>query len=251
MEPRIPTIIDHFAGLLAREHVVKQLEQLQPAFERPLQPGVELLALMGFALLRLKVLPPSPGYEPLFIENGLNPIIARGLAHLSVRSGRRQAEESGRRRPVFNAIRFLQVPRRKGAILSRVNTLLAAWKETSIIESIFHEAGLSETEFIKLLEAIDRGESIDYQRLTELAAEVASHLSLARGPKISAPSASHAFLLEHEIKLTKKRLPYSRNDRTAESCDALTEATRREFRNSDFDSRPARRRSKARKSSAS
>jgi hypothetical protein len=66
--------------------------------------------------------------------------------------------------------------------LSRAKTLLAAWKETSIIESIFNEAGLSETEFIKLLEAIVRGESIDYQRLAELAVEVASHLSLARGP---------------------------------------------------------------------
>jgi hypothetical protein len=113
MEPRIPTIIDHFAGLLAREDVVKQLEQLQPTFERLLQPCVELLALMKCALLRLKDLPPSRGYEPLLIENGFNPIISRGLAHLWVHSGRRQASESGRRRPVFDAIRFLQVPRRK------------------------------------------------------------------------------------------------------------------------------------------
>jgi hypothetical protein len=30
IEPRIPTIIDHFAGLLAREHVAKQLKQSQP-----------------------------------------------------------------------------------------------------------------------------------------------------------------------------------------------------------------------------
>jgi hypothetical protein len=244
--PSISTIIDHLVTLIKTEEVSNRLDTLQPAFERMFQPCIEFLALAGLAILRLKELPPSPGYEPLLIENGFNPIIARGLARVAVRFGKRQAKESSRRRPVCDAIRYLAVPRQKRAIISRGNKILAAWRETSIVETLFDEAGLSETEFIKILEAIVRGEHADHQRLTQLSA-VARHITLSRGPKIAASSATHAFLLENDLKLTKKRAPYSRRDRSAENCDSLTEATRIEFAQPHFDSRPAKRRSKARK----
>jgi hypothetical protein len=200
------------------------------------------LALIGSSLSCIAELPPSRGYEPVLVENGIHPVLARGVAFLAVRAGRRMASESKRRRPVFDAIRFLAKPRQKRAILSRAKILLAAWDETSIIETVFDEVGLQETEFIKLLQAIVQGQTTDLNRLAEICATIAPSLSLDRGPKVSAPSATHKFILESGIKLTEKRLPYARRDRTASNEDALTEATRLEFDRPDFDSRPSRRR---------
>jgi hypothetical protein len=200
------------------------------------------LALMGSNLSRIAELPPSRGYEPALVQSGIHTVAARGIAFFAVRTGRRLASESKRRRPVFDAIRFLAKPRQKRAILSRAKILLAAWDETSIIETVFDEIGLQETEFIKLLQAVVQGQTTDLSRLAKICAAIAPSLSLDRGPKVSAPSAAHKFILESGIKLTKKRLPYARRDRTARNDDALTEATRLEFDVPDFDSRPSRRR---------
>jgi hypothetical protein len=231
---------DRFDGPVEPEHVVAAPRPLGALFPKSPQPDAQLLSLIGSSLSRVKELPPSRGYEPLLIENGIHPVLARGIAFLAVRSGGRLARESRRRRPVFDAIRFLAKPRQKRAILARAKTILAAWNETSIIETLFDEIGLEEFEFIRLLESIISEESLNYCRLTEIAALVEPHLSLSRGPKVSAWSASHGLLLEHKIELTATRLPHSRKDRTAENCDALTESTRREFAEPCFDSRPAK-----------
>jgi hypothetical protein len=178
-------------------------------------PDAELLAMMVSSLSRIAELPPSRGYEPALVQNGFHTVTARGISFFVGRIARRLASESKRRRPVFNAIRFLAKPRQKRAILSRAEILLAAWEETSIIETVFDEIGLQETEFIKLLQAIVQGQTTDLNRLAEICATIAPSLSLDRGPKVSAPSAAHKFILESGIKLTKKRFPYARRDRTA------------------------------------
>lgn len=241
-------LADHLFAKEPRRDVIDQ--------EKPLHPGAwifvelyfQLATVIGFAVVRISELPPSRGYEPLLIANGWSPVAARGLAAIAVRSGKRQARESKLHRPVFEAIRFLAVPgRQKRAILARVNFLISAWNETSIIETAFDKAGLSATEFINLLEATSKRNDVDCRNLAKIAAEIAPHLSLSRGPKISAPSAALEFLLEGGApELVKKRRPYSRHNRSEEYCDALTEATRREFANPHFDSRSARRRSNAR-----
>jgi hypothetical protein len=200
------------------------------------------LALIGSSLSRIAELPASRGYGPALVQNGIHPDLASGIAFLAVRIGRRLASESKRRRPVFDAIRFLAKPRQKRAILSRAKILLAAWNETSIIETVFDEIGLQETEFIKLLQAIVQGQTTDLNRLADICTTIAPSLSLDRGPKVSAPSATHKFILESGIELTEKRLAYARRDRTASNEDALTEATRLEFDTCNFDSRPSRRR---------
>jgi hypothetical protein len=252
MEAQMRAAVDYLADqIFAKEPRPDFIDQ-----EKPLNPGARIFAelylqlgtIIGFAVVRVSELPPSRAYEPLLIANGWNSIAARGLAAIAVRSGKRQAKESKWHRPVFDAIRFLAVPgRQKRAILARVKVLITAWKETSIIETAFHKAGLHETEFINLLEATSKGENVDYQHLAKIAAGIAPHLSLSRGPKISAPSATLEFLLEDGApEVIKKRRPHSRHSRSEEYCDALTEATRREFATPHFDSRSARRRLKAR-----
>jgi len=62
-------------------------------------------------------LPPSSGYEPLFIKSGWHPILGRGMATLAVRHSKRIAKENKMRRPAFDAIRFLaERPRQRRAI---------------------------------------------------------------------------------------------------------------------------------------
>jgi len=188
---------------------------------------------------------PSPGYEPLLIKAGWSPLLARGMAKLAVRHGRRCANESKWRRPVVDAIRFLaERQRQRRAIIRRAQLLLRAWNETSIIETIFDQAGLNETEFICLLQALVEDRQVDYQRITRIAGTISPRLSLPRGPKVSAPSAAHEFLLsEPKIVNCAKRLAAVRENR-AEYVDPITQATRREFAAPDFDPRPARRRLK-------
>ena len=250
----MPTFTDLFAKALGIDEAVAARAQELLSAKQPLRskpdllftlPGLnELAAALGLIFHRTMELPPSKGYEPLLLANGYNAISARGMAHIARRSGRRQAIEAKRIRPVYDAIRFLAKPRRKGAILCRAKLLLAAWNETSIIETLFDGTGLGEREFIEILEAIVGKREADFARLTEIATQVAPHLALQRGPKVSQPSASHAFVVEGDVKLINRRRPHSRNDRTAENCDALTEATRLEFDQPNFDSRPAKRRLK-------
>jgi hypothetical protein len=220
----------------------EQVDQLQLAFETSHDPRVQLLAWMGLELATLRRASPSKGYEPALVADGFHGLIARGVAKVAVRAGHREARESTLRRPVFDAIRFLAAPRQRRAILSRAKLILFAWNDTSIVETLFSNAAESETEFIKLLEAIVRGETADVGRLVDICAAIAPSLSLGRGPKVRASSAAHEFILESGIKLNKKRLPYARRDRAASNDDALTEATRVEFGVPDFDSRPSRRR---------
>ena len=191
-------------------------------------------------------LPASPGYEPLLVAYGYHPILARGMATLAIRQARRRARESSWQRPVFDAIRFLARQRRqKRAIVPRAELLLRAWEETSLVETLFDETGLSEGEFISLLKSVVNRQDFDFDRITALAASVAPRVALSRGPKISAPSAAHEFLLRHWVAPAARHRRSSRRNRAQEYVDALTEATQREFRNSDFDSRPARRRLRA------
>jgi hypothetical protein len=189
---------------------------------------------------------PSQGYEPFPVEAGFQPLMARGFAKLIVRRARRIAKESKRRRPVFDALRFLaHRDRQPRAILPRAKLLMVAWHGTSIIETVFAEAGFDEFEFIDLLKAAVAGQPVNYGRVRQIAALVQPHLSARRGPTTRAASIAHEFCLSQPqiAQHLKRRSPKGRPD-CAEYLDALTQATRREFGLLDFDPRPAGRRQK-------
>ena len=146
---------------------------------------------------------PSIAYEPLLIEHGVKLVRARGLASLTIRRGTQHANESIRLPAIVGAIRFLAKPGRdRRAILSKAEVLFAAWEETSIIDTIFDDAKLRESEFIGLLKSAVEGREVAWRRITEIAAVIAPLLSIPRGPKISAASASHELLLEELVSET-------------------------------------------------
>jgi hypothetical protein len=240
-----------FDHLLAeRDAFARQIQSCVPITTATALLLTDWIILAGVAMIKLKNLPPSKGYEPHFIEAGMAPIAARGLAGLAIKHGSRVAREAKHYKEVAQAIRFLAKVRQKGATAQRARVILNAWRGTSVVETLFCSAGLEEFEFIRLLQELDDQGNTDYERLAHLAAQIEPHLSLSRGPKTSATSAAHAFLLDPDIPIPPRRRPHSRGDRTAENVDPLTEATRIEFSKPDFDSRPAKRRSKRLRRSA-
>src|SRR5947209_11165873 len=161
VEIRMQAAVDYLANHLfakdPRPDIIDDEQPLCPDAKIFVESYLQLVMMVGFAFARLSELPPSRGLEPFFIASGGNSIAARGLAALAVRSGKRQAKESKWYRPVFDAIRFLAIPGRKNsAILARAKLLVGAWKDTSIIETVFDKAGLRETEFIELLEGTSK-----------------------------------------------------------------------------------------------
>jgi hypothetical protein len=222
------------------------MKPLQTACDGALRAFSDLCKLIEAVVQRVAESPPSPGYEPWLIVRGSNPIVARMMARLLVRRGKRLAQESVRLPAVVRAVRFLaKSGRKRRAISRRVDVLLAAWEETSIIETIFDDAGFNEFEFVRLLKSVAEGDEGAYHRLTEIAASLAPHLSIRRGLKVSAASAAHEFFLEYVVMPMEPRA-YSWNDPKGQFTDPVTEATRREFDHRHFDPRPAYRRLKAR-----
>jgi hypothetical protein len=241
LEADIPTLEDYLKTYLQRPNVLEQLKPLEEALKR----FIDFFAMVGLAFVKMAELPPSRGYEPLLIQYGLNPILSRGMASIAICHGRRRAAEGRYHRNVFDAIRFLaKRDRRQRAIFLRAQLLVEAWDETSIIETVFDEIGFCGTEFIGLLKAVVEGRDVDYRRVTEIAARVAPHLSVARGPKIRAPSAAHEFFLASLVRIKGKHA-YTWSMLEENFIDPVTEATRSEFDEPDFDPRPACRRVKA------
>jgi hypothetical protein len=189
--------------------------------------------------------PESRGYAQLLIQNGWNPTWARTAAALAVRHGRRRAAEAKRIRPVYAAIRTLAGPVRQMRSLRRCAVIiLEASQETSIVENLFASVGLHESAFISLLERVSDGRDVDVPRLQAIAQQLHPHLQEPRGPKISAASAAHEFILLNGPEIAGLRWQENRLPRGGTYVDALTRATQLEFGNENFDSRPVVRRMK-------
>ena len=94
-------------------------------------------------------------------------------------------------------------------------------------------------------ESVADGHEAAYRRLTEIAASIAPRLQNPRGIKVRAASAAHEFFLENVVMPQKPRA-YTWDQYKEDFTDSMTEATRHEFEDCEFDPRPAYRRFKAR-----
>jgi hypothetical protein len=172
--------------------------------------------------------------------------VARGLGSLTISLGTRQASEARSVAAVVEAIRFLaQGDRQRRAILSRARVVIAASKETSIVDELFRNAGLHEGEFLRLLQTVIDGGAINRERIRAIATAIAPSLPCARGRKASAASAAHELFLETNASFG---LPagYTWSAYKGDFVDQETQATRQEFGDPNFAPRSARRRVKLR-----
>lgn len=190
--------------------------------------------------------PASPGYEPLLIERGDNPCIARIKAQTTLYVGRMKAAESRRMPEVVRAIRKLADPKRsRSSIVRQINVLYAALCETWAIRTVFTEAGLNDELFVRFLILTVQGESDALQCLLNSATLSAPHIRLPRGRKVSAASATHELFLETQAHWAARAFTYSPSE--DDFVDAATRATRLEFPEDVFRPRAASRRLKARR----
>jgi hypothetical protein len=242
----MPTFADLFAAELARSEVVERLKSWSELF-------VEFQKMLGGMLLMASAIAeraeenfPSKAYGPYLEAQGFAPFLARGLGSLTISLSTREANEARRVTLVVEAIRFLaRGDRQKRAILSRAKLVLAASKETSIVDELFRNADLHEGEFLRLLQTVIDGGAINRERIRTIAAAVAPSVRRARGPKITPASAAHELFLETNA-CAGLRAGYARSGIDGEYTDPRTQATRQEFDDRDFDPRPAHRRVKRR-----
>jgi hypothetical protein len=171
------------------------------------------------------------------------------MAHITIKHGNRRARDSQRTKVAADAIRFLAKPgRHSDSVLTKAKLILDISEETTVIETIFTDNGFNEFEFLKLIRAVLAGDHSGLNRLSEIAASVSARMIVSRGPKISAASAAHEFIMEE----TQGKLDlgtYTYDDVVGDFTDALTIATRREFNDFRFNPKPAYRRLKARNQS--
>ena len=194
--------------------------------------------------------PPSKGYEPLFIGHGDEHLTARFLALVIVTVGPKYADENNRQRPaIATAIRNLgkKGTRRTRSVVRACETILSMPVAHSLIDCIFMEAGHRDlsNEFANLLERAVAADPEACRRLIEIARTVADDIPPPRGKKISLATAMHQLLLEM-LRSRQEETAYTWNDDQEDFVDAVTQATRREVGDPDFDPRPARRRMRAR-----
>jgi hypothetical protein len=210
--------------------------------ERLVQSYLRLAQSMGTAIGLVAKLPASK-YEDLFVANGCNQIVARGVANHAIRHAKLKFQERETTSEVIKAIRSLGRSNRRSKKTTKeiAARLLTAWTETFIIENIFWQANSNEAEFIKLLRSIVAGEEYSKPRIAEIVAELTPHLSVSRGPKMSLETITHQFVLEILGELDNPH-GYTLDGITGLFTDPRTEATRIVFNNPTFDPRIAHRR---------
>ena len=227
----------------SREPVVKELI---PLTGREAEDALRIRHSAAAYLLNISRSPASPGYEPLLIKRGENPLLARVKAYVAVDQGRKIADESRKYREVVSAIRFLAKPKRsRWAVNRKIGLLLAVSRETRIIRAIFIETNLSDHILINLLPWAAQGNEMALERILEIARMAAPQIRIRRGPKVTAASATHELFLEkHGIRGASA---YSYSDLEGDFIDEATQATRLEFPGIRFGPQPASRRLKARR----
>jgi hypothetical protein len=112
------------------------------------------------------------------------------------------------------------------------------------------DKGLTDLAFVELLKRFVEGDDSVRGKIAKIAAS--SRRRLSRGPKVLRPSAAHEFIKEglREFPLQRVRRTRSKALGAQVYVDALTEATRQEFNVPTFAGRPAWRRIKRRRRSA-
>jgi hypothetical protein len=249
--PTASEVLSEIKGVLVEFVSRPEIDTPSNSLELILRPiaRVAIPIFTGLAALaEVQNWPRSPGYQPLLCQHGFDPISARITANIVVRHGYQIAIDQRDLPAAFEAIRFLAKPgRKRHAVRRRVEFLLVACDQTSVLESI-RQAGYTGFDFVDLLKlaaklAANEDETA-VARLAEAAASIAPHLPNLRGPKIGAASAAHEFFYQAEIVPGEPRA-YTWNVMEADFTDPMTVATRREFNDPDFNPVPAHRRLKA------
>jgi hypothetical protein len=201
------TALDHLESYVSSPAIVGPLSAVTPnaPWAGLFEGASELFTGIDFLFRRAAAAPPSRGYEPWLVAHNCNRLVARMMAALIVRRANGLAKDNVPRSKVIEALKLLaDCQPQERAWRPRVTTLLVAWKETSIIETIFDDAGADVFEFIRQLEDAAKGQSHACDRLSAIAASVIPYVRTTRGPKVAVESYAHEFFLEDIVCIQTK-----------------------------------------------
>ncbi|HTW90072.1 MAG TPA: hypothetical protein VMD75_18910 [Candidatus Binataceae bacterium] len=186
---------------------------------------------------RLDRAEPVPGYEPLFIDLGYHPLVARLIGRMIVQGAADDVASLNALSPVAEAIRFMAKPQRRAkAIVKKAEFLVRAGSTLNRLDA-FAKTDCNSTNFSLLLQGVLRGEPDAIESARSQARCVAPHLSLRRGPKIQTASYAHQVILQ-----LLRGAGYTWDAVQGDFTDRLTTVTRSAFNEPNFDPRPALRR---------
>jgi hypothetical protein len=223
----------------------QQTEDLLRNLEQSVAPALlGVLGRLAEAVGRLERLRPIP-YEWALIERGQHPTIARLLAQYVIRLTGDEMARLERRRQLVRAVRSLAKPGRSSRAIRTEAARLVSDPDLWSWSNFPLESGHCEAQFREALEAAALGDPAACRRAVQMAAVIAPHLAVRRGPRTKPASLAHELFLTY-LNGRSHSTSYTWDELSGDFVDPLTRGTRVSFDDPDFDPPPAWRRQKRR-----
>ena len=192
--------------------------------------------------------PKDKGYGKFLETRGCDRNWAGMQAAMIVEEGRVRAATSKRSWEFAQALRRLANPRLEPeAFLADAKVALEAMNGTGLTRGLFEGLpwfhGL---EFILALQSCLAGDLSDRAEVCRIAKAIWRRVAVSRGPKLAHASAAHEYFLETQSIFDDVAFTWSPENE--DFTDPLTQATREEFDDPDFNPVSARRRLRAKQS---
>jgi hypothetical protein len=211
----------------------------RPECDQPESPSDDAEVRIGRGLKY----PKDEGYGKFLETLGYDRNWAGMLAARIVEEGRVQAATAKKGSELAQALRRLANPRLETeAFLANAKLALGALDRTELTRGLFHELPRFEgLVFIRALRFCLAGHLSDRPYVCRIAKAIWSRVAVSRGPKVTHASAAHEYFLE----LIPGDAAFTWSPEDEDFTDRLTQATREEFDDPDFNPVPARRRLRA------
>jgi hypothetical protein len=217
------------------------LRTVRPECDRPESPYDDAEVRLGRGLKY----PKDRGYAKFLATLGYDRNWAGMLAAKIVEEGRVRAATSQKKREFAQALRRLTNPRLETeAFLANAKVVSEAVNGTLLTDGLFEDLRLFEgLEFIRELRFCLAEDLSGRAEVCRIAKAIWRRVVVSRGPKLTHSSAAHEYFLESQSIFGPAAFTWSPEDE--DFTDRLTQATREEFDDPDFNPVPARRRLRA------
>jgi hypothetical protein len=224
-----------------RAVVERHLRTVRPECDQPEGPSDDAEVRMGRGLKY----PKDKGYGKFLETLGYDRNWAGMLAARIVEEGRVQAGTAKKGSEFAQALRRLANPRLETeAFLANAKLALEALAGTELTRGLFDERPRFEgLVFIRALRFCLAGDLSDRPHVCRIAKAIWRRVAVSRGPKLTPASAAHEYFLETQSIFENAAFTWS--PYSEDFTDRLTQATREEFDDPDFNPVPARRRLRA------
>jgi len=226
-----------------RTIVEMHLSTVRPECDQPESPDDDAEVRIGRGLKH----PKNKGYAKFLAELGYDRNWAGMLAAMIVEEGRVRAATSQKKTEFVQALRRLADSRLEAeAFLANAKVVFEAMNGTHLTQGLFDELPRFERlSFIRALRFCVAGNISDRADIGRIAAAVWRRVAVTRGPKLGQASAAHQYFLETQSFFRPAAFTWSAE--SEDFTDRLTQATREEFDDPDFNPVPAWRRLRAKR----